>query len=47
MVGLFMENIGVHLLKAAEIYKDDLLAIEIVKIIEAEANFYVIFMFIV
>lgn len=36
-----MENIGIRYVKAAEIYKDNLLALEIVQIIEAEANFYV------
>lgn len=36
-----MENVGAHRVKAAEIHINDLLAPEIVKIIEAEANFYV------
>jgi len=36
-----MENIGVHHVKAAEIYNSNVLALEIVQIIEAEANFYV------
>jgi len=36
-----MENIGVHYVKAAEIHDESVLAIEIVQIIEAEANFYV------
>lgn len=36
-----MENVGIRYLKAAEIYKDNLLAQEIVQIIEGEANFYV------
>lgn len=36
-----MENVGVHHIKATEIYKTNLLALEIVQIIEAEANFYV------
>lgn len=36
-----MENIGVHHVKVAEIYKKTLLALEIVPIIEAEANFFV------
>jgi len=36
-----MENVGARRVKAAEIYKNDLLAPEIVKIIEAEVNFYV------
>jgi len=36
-----MENIGVHSLKAAEIYKNNLFALEVVLIIEAEANFFV------
>ncbi|XP_050064418.1 fatty acid synthase-like [Aphis gossypii] len=41
MIGLFMENIGVHYVKAAEIHNNNVLATEIVQIIEAEANFYV------
>lgn len=41
LVGLFMENIGVHYVKAAEVYKKNLMALDIVQIIEAEANFYV------
>lgn len=41
MIGLFMENIGVHYVKATEIHNNNVLATEIVKIIEAEANFYV------
>lgn len=36
-----MENVSVHHIKAAEIYKKNLLALEIVQIIEAEPNFYV------
>lgn len=36
-----MENIGVHYIKAAEIYNNNLFALEIVQTIEAEANFYV------
>lgn len=36
-----MENVGKRYIKAAEIYKDNLLAQDIVQIIEAEANFYV------
>lgn len=36
-----MENIGVHHLKVTEIYNTNLLALDIVQIIEAEANFYV------
>lgn len=36
-----MENIGVHHVKVAEIYKKNLLALDIVPIIEAEANFFV------
>lgn len=36
-----MENIGKRHIKAAEIYKNDLLALEVVPIIEAEANFIV------
>jgi len=36
-----MENIGVHHVKAAEVHNNCLLASEIVQIIEAEANFYV------
>jgi fatty acid synthase len=36
-----MENVGIRYIKATEIYKDNLLAPEIVQIIEAEANFYV------
>lgn len=41
LVGLFMENIGVHYVKVAEIYKNNLLAFDVVRIIESEANFYV------
>ncbi|XP_026810325.1 fatty acid synthase-like [Rhopalosiphum maidis] len=41
LIGLFMENIGVHHVKAAEIHNNNLLATQIVQIIEAEANFYV------
>ncbi|VVC42234.1 Acyl transferase/acyl hydrolase/lysophospholipase,Ketoacyl-synthetase, C- [Cinara cedri] len=41
LVGLFMENIGVHNLKAAEFYKNNLQALDIVQIIETEAKFYV------
>lgn len=36
-----MENIGIRNLKAAELHKNNLLALEIVQIIEAEANFFV------
>lgn len=36
-----MENIGVHYLKAAEIYNNNLIALDVVQIIEAEANFFV------
>ncbi|XP_060865504.1 fatty acid synthase-like [Metopolophium dirhodum] len=41
LIGLFMENIGVHHVKAAEVHNKSVLAFEIVQIIEAEANFYV------
>ncbi|XP_050427979.1 fatty acid synthase-like [Adelges cooleyi] len=41
VVGLFMENVGAHYLKAAEVYKKNVLATDIVAIIENEANFYV------
>jgi len=41
LVGLFMENIKSRRVKVVEIHKNDLLAPEIVKIIEGEANFYV------
>lgn len=36
-----MENIGLHYVKVTEIYNNDVLALDIVPIIEAEANFYV------
>lgn len=41
MIGLFMENVGSHNLKAAELYNKNVFATDIVEIIEAEANFYV------
>ncbi|XP_060836830.1 fatty acid synthase-like isoform X2 [Rhopalosiphum padi] len=41
LIGLFMENIGVHHVKSVEIHNNNLLATQIVQIIEAEANFYV------
>eukprot|EP00102_Acyrthosiphon_pisum_P027204 XP_016664414.1 PREDICTED: fatty acid synthase [Acyrthosiphon pisum] len=41
LIGLFMENIGVHHVKAAEVHNKSVLAFDIVQIIEAEANFYV------